>query len=53
MRAQPQDPNAHIEAGYSHSVALCMTVAAIQSGERIFDDAKQQVKTASRHYIQR
>src|SRR6266481_3394801 len=37
-------PNAHIEAGYSHSVALCMTIAAIQSGERVaFDDAKQQV----------
>jgi len=37
-------PNAHIEAGYSHSVALCMTIAAIQTGQRItFDDAKQQV----------
>jgi predicted dehydrogenase len=37
-------PNAHIDAGYSHSVALCMTIAAIQSGERVtFDDAKQQV----------
>jgi predicted dehydrogenase len=36
--------NAHIEAGYSHSVALCMTIAAIQSGERVtFDEAKQQV----------
>jgi len=37
-------PNAHIEAGYSHSIALCMTIAAIQSGERVtFDDGKQQV----------
>jgi predicted dehydrogenase len=36
--------NAHIEAGYSHSVALCMTIAAIQSGERVtFVEAKQQV----------
>jgi len=36
--------NAHVEAGYSHSVALCMNVAAIQTGQRItFDDAKQQV----------
>jgi predicted dehydrogenase len=36
--------NASIEAGYSHSVALCMTIAAIQTGQRItFDDAKQQV----------
>ncbi|HEX9234384.1 MAG TPA: Gfo/Idh/MocA family oxidoreductase [Candidatus Acidoferrum sp.] len=36
--------NAHIDAGYSHAVALCMTIAAIQSGERVtFDDAKQRV----------
>jgi hypothetical protein len=37
-------PNADIEAGYSHSVALCMTIAAMQSGQRVgFDDAKQQI----------
>ena len=37
-------PNASIEAGYSHSVALCMTIAAIQTGKRVtFDDAKQEV----------
>lgn len=37
-------PNADIEAGYSHSVALCMTIAAIQTGQRItFDDAKQEI----------
>jgi len=37
-------PNADIEAGYSHSVALCMTIAAIQTGRRVtFDDAKQEV----------
>lgn len=37
-------PNASIEAGYSHSVALCMTIAAIQTGRRVtFDDATQQV----------
>src|SRR6201998_277496 len=37
-------PNANIQAGYSHSVALSMTIAAIQSGERVtFDEAKQQV----------
>jgi predicted dehydrogenase len=36
--------NANIDAGYSHSVALCMTIAAIQTGQRItFDDATQQV----------
>ena len=37
-------PNASIDAGYSHSVALCMTIAAIQTGRRVtFDDAKQEV----------
>ena len=37
-------PNADIEAGYSHSVALCMTIAAMHTGQRItFDDAKQDV----------
>ncbi len=37
-------PNADIEAGYSHSVALCMTIAAMQTGKRVtFDDAAQKV----------
>ncbi|MPY88465.1 MAG: gfo/Idh/MocA family oxidoreductase [Luteitalea sp.] len=37
-------PNADIEAAYNHSVALCMTVAAMQTGQRItFDDEKQDV----------
>ncbi|HEX4032166.1 MAG TPA: Gfo/Idh/MocA family oxidoreductase [Terracidiphilus sp.] len=37
-------PNASIEAGYSHSIALCMNVAAIQTGEKVtFDDKTQQV----------
>jgi predicted dehydrogenase len=37
-------PNANIEAGYSHSVALCMTIAAVQTGRRVtFDDVKQEV----------
>jgi predicted dehydrogenase len=41
-------PNANIEAGYSHSVALCMTIAAIQTGKRVtFDDAKQEVVVGS------
>jgi len=36
--------NANIDAGYSHSIALCMNVAAIQTGQRItFDDARQQI----------
>jgi hypothetical protein len=37
-------PNADIEAGYRHSVALCMTIAALHTGQRItFDDAAQEV----------
>jgi len=37
-------PNANIEAGYSHSIALAMTIAAIQTGQRAtFDDQKQEV----------
>ena len=32
-------PNAHIDAGFSHSVALCMTIAAMQTGSRVtYDD---------------
>jgi predicted dehydrogenase len=37
-------PNADIRAAYNHSVALCMTIAALQTGKRVtFDDAKQDV----------
>jgi predicted dehydrogenase len=37
-------PNADIEAGYNQSVALSMTIAAMQTGQRVtFDDAKQEV----------
>lgn len=37
-------PNADIQAAYNHSVALCMTIAALQTGKRVtFDDAKQDV----------
>jgi hypothetical protein len=39
-----QRPNADITAGYNHSVALCMTIAALHTGKRVtFDDAKQKV----------
>ena len=41
-------PNADIDAGYGHSVALCMTIAAMQTGQRItFDDTKQDVVIGS------
>jgi hypothetical protein len=37
-------PNADIDAGYRHSVALCMTIAALQTGQRVgFDDTRQEV----------
>ena len=36
--------NADIYAGYNHSIALCMTIAAVHTGKRItFDDKKQEV----------
>jgi predicted dehydrogenase len=40
-------PNAPVEAGYSHSVALCMTIAALKTGQRVtFDDSRQEVLAA-------
>jgi predicted dehydrogenase len=37
-------PNADARAGYNHSVALSMTIAALHTGRRVtFDDAKQEV----------
>jgi len=37
-------PNADIFAGYAHSVANCMTAAALHTGKRVtFDDARQEV----------
>ncbi|HET7747565.1 MAG TPA: Gfo/Idh/MocA family oxidoreductase [Vicinamibacteria bacterium] len=37
-------PNADIEAGYQHSLALCMTIAALHTGKRVtFDDGRQDV----------
>jgi len=44
-------PNASIHAGYSHSIALCMNVAAIQTGQKVtFDDKTQQVMVAGKPY---
>jgi predicted dehydrogenase len=37
-------PNADVRAGYNHSVALCMTIAALQTGKRVtFDDGRQDI----------
>jgi predicted dehydrogenase len=44
-------PNASIRAGYSHSIALCMNVAAIQSGEKVtFDEKTQQIIVGGKPY---
>ena len=37
-------PNADVDAGYNHSVALCMTISAMHTGRKAtFDDARQAV----------
>lgn len=41
MRSR-KDPNANVEAGYKHSVALCMTIAALQTGKKVTFDSKSQ-----------
>jgi hypothetical protein len=39
-----QPPHADVHAGYNHSTAICMTIAAMKTGRRVtFDDAKQEV----------
>ena len=39
-----QTPHADVVAGYNHSTAICMTIAAMHTGKRVtFDDAKQEV----------
>lgn len=44
IRSRNQKTNADIHAAYNHSVALCMTIKAIQTGARVtFDDKKQEV----------
>ena len=44
VQKRSQKTNADIHAAYNHSVALCMAIAAIQSGKRVtFDDKKQDV----------
>jgi len=44
-------PNASVDAGYSHSVALCMNIAAIQTGQKVtFNDKTQQVMAGGKVY---
>jgi predicted dehydrogenase len=47
VRNRNQKTNADIHAAYNHSVALCMTIAALQTGKKVtFDDKKQEVVTS-------
>ena len=40
-------PNAHVQAGYNHSVANIMARTAMETGKRVtFDDARQEVMTS-------
>ena len=49
VRSRKQ-PNASIDAGYSHSVALCMTIAAMQTGSRVtFDDKTNTILAGGKH----
>jgi predicted dehydrogenase len=44
-------PNAPIEAGYNHSIALCMNIAAIHTGQKVtFNDNTQQVMVGGKVY---
>ena len=50
VRSRKQ-PNASVEAGYSHSLALCMTIAAMETGQRVtFNDKTQQVIAGGKVY---
>lgn len=47
VRSRNQKTNADIHAAYNHSVALCMTIAALHTGKKVtFDDRKQDVVTS-------
>lgn len=44
-----KEPNAPVEAGYSHAIACAMTNAAVQTGlKATFDEAKQEVMVGGR-----
>ncbi|MGD0097856.1 MAG: Gfo/Idh/MocA family oxidoreductase [Terracidiphilus sp.] len=49
VRSRKQ-PNASIDAGFSHSLALCMTIAAMQTGQRVtYDDQTEQIVAGGKH----
>ncbi|MEP7274434.1 MAG: gfo/Idh/MocA family oxidoreductase, partial [Acidobacteriota bacterium] len=47
VRSRNQKTNADIHAAYNHSVALCMTIAALHTGKRVTFDAKKRDVVAS------
>jgi predicted dehydrogenase len=47
VRSRNQKTNADIRAAYNHSTALCMTIAALQTGKRVTFDAKKRDVVAS------
>jgi predicted dehydrogenase len=47
VRARNQKTNGDIQAAYDHSVALCMTIAALHTGKKVtFDEHRQEVVTS-------
>jgi len=42
VRSRNQKTNADIHAAYNHSVALCMTIAALHTGKRVTFDSKKR-----------
>jgi predicted dehydrogenase len=47
VRSRNQKTNADIRAAYNHSTALCMTIAALQTGKRVTFDSKKRDVVAS------
>jgi len=47
-----RQPNAPIEAGYNHAIAVIMTNAAYRTGERVtFDESRQEVMAGGKPFI--
>jgi predicted dehydrogenase len=51
VRSRKQ-PNAPVEAGYSHAIAVIMTNAAVHTGQKVtFDEKKQEVIAGGKPFI--
>jgi hypothetical protein len=50
VRSRKQ-PNAPVEAGYSHSIATIMTNAAVHTGQKVtFDEKTQEVMAGGKPF---